>query len=124
MKALVKTDRVKLAKLLSLFGSNHAGERDAAGLAAHRLVQQRGLTWQDVLCGHVMVQIPEEFRHRRASEIHDVQASLMFCIRHMQVLKSWEQNFISTSAHRARITPKMAAVIFGIAADLRAKGFA
>jgi hypothetical protein len=42
-------DRAKLGKLLGLLGSDHAGERDAAGLAAHRLLQSRGLTWPAVL---------------------------------------------------------------------------
>ena len=32
--------------VLGLLGSDHAGERDAAGLASHRMIRQRGLTWQ------------------------------------------------------------------------------
>lgn len=34
-----------------MFGSSHAGERAAAALAAHRLVEGLGLTWWDVLAG-------------------------------------------------------------------------
>jgi hypothetical protein len=49
MNSLAATDRTKLAKLLWLLGSDHQGERDAAGLAAHRLVQDRGATWFDVV---------------------------------------------------------------------------
>lgn len=37
------------AKLLGMLGSDHAGERDAAGLAAHRLRQQAGITWSALL---------------------------------------------------------------------------
>lgn len=48
-QALPKTDRTKLAKLLALLGSDKAGERDAAGLAAHRLVQRHGLSWPQIL---------------------------------------------------------------------------
>ncbi len=39
MTALLDSDRQRLAKLF------HAGERDAAGLAAHRLVQSHNATW-------------------------------------------------------------------------------
>jgi hypothetical protein len=48
--ALSNPDRERLAKLLGLLGSDHQGERDAAGLAAHRLVVERGLVWADVVC--------------------------------------------------------------------------
>jgi hypothetical protein len=47
--AIPATMRTKLAKLLGMLGSDHAGERDAAALAAHRLVVQTGLTWQQVV---------------------------------------------------------------------------
>ena len=43
-------DRQLLAKLLSILGSDQPGERDAAGLAAHRLVTASGLTWAHVVC--------------------------------------------------------------------------
>jgi hypothetical protein len=48
---LPATSRTKLAKLLSMLGSDYAGERDAAALAAHRLVTDACLTWRDVLVG-------------------------------------------------------------------------
>jgi hypothetical protein len=46
MSALPDASRAKLAKLLGLLGSAHAGERDAAGLAANRLISQAGLSWR------------------------------------------------------------------------------
>lgn len=46
---LAKVDRVRLAKLLGLLGSSHPGERDNAGVAAHKLVQSRGMTWPEVM---------------------------------------------------------------------------
>lgn len=50
---LSSADRTKLAKLLGLLGSAHAGERDAAGLAAERLVRGAGLTWRQVLLDEI-----------------------------------------------------------------------
>jgi hypothetical protein len=47
---LTNPDRERLAKLLGMLGSDHPGERDAAGLAAHRLVKASGLTWSSIVC--------------------------------------------------------------------------
>jgi hypothetical protein len=46
---LPAASRTRLAKLLALLGSDHAGERDAAEQAANRLVLKSGLTWEQVL---------------------------------------------------------------------------
>jgi hypothetical protein len=39
----------RLAKILGMLGSDHAGERAAAGLAAHRLLSDLSLTWHQVI---------------------------------------------------------------------------
>jgi len=39
----------KLTRILALLGSDHAGERAAAALAAHNLVNAMGLTWAELL---------------------------------------------------------------------------
>jgi hypothetical protein len=49
MNSLLPADREHLAKLLGMLGSDHLGERDNTARAAHRLVQQRGMTWFDVV---------------------------------------------------------------------------
>ena len=43
------SDAAKLARILGLLGSDQAGERAAAGLAAHRLITRLGLSWEQVL---------------------------------------------------------------------------
>lgn len=48
-----KTERMKLARILGLLGSEHAGERASAALAAHRLVQAAGTNW-----AHLLVDAP------------------------------------------------------------------
>jgi hypothetical protein len=52
MNTLEVADRERLARLLGMLGSDHAGERDNAARAAHRLVQQHGITWYDVVVTH------------------------------------------------------------------------
>jgi hypothetical protein len=49
MNGFSAPDRARLAKLLGMLGSNHPGERDNAVVAAHRLIQTRGLTWPEIL---------------------------------------------------------------------------
>jgi hypothetical protein len=47
----VKRDKLskRLVRILGMLGSDSAGERDAAALAAARMVKEAGLTWYDVL---------------------------------------------------------------------------
>jgi hypothetical protein len=46
---LKEGDRTKLIRILGMLGSNHPGERAAAALAAHRLVQSKRTNWSDLL---------------------------------------------------------------------------
>jgi hypothetical protein len=42
-------DPARLAKVLARLGSDHDGERAAAGLLASRMVREAGLTWDQLL---------------------------------------------------------------------------
>jgi hypothetical protein len=44
-------DLVKLTRILGMLGSDHAGERAAAALAAHRHVKALGTSWWGLLNG-------------------------------------------------------------------------
>jgi hypothetical protein len=46
---LSPVERTKLAKMLGMLGSDHAGEREAAAHAATSFLKARGLCWEDVL---------------------------------------------------------------------------
>ena len=48
-RALTPDLAERLAKLLGLLGSDHPGERAAAGLKAHELLKREGLRWCDVI---------------------------------------------------------------------------
>lgn len=63
----------KLNRIAGLFGSDHAGERAAAALAAHRLLEAEGLTWKDVL-GRALVPEPKVVV-RRDYDMNHVQAA-------------------------------------------------
>jgi hypothetical protein len=104
MSRLEATDRTRLAKLLGMLGSAYAGERDAAGLAAHRLVQERDLTWSDILCPSAIEQQPATWRDI-------VQA----CLPHPHNLSPWEQHFLRGLPRFPRLSPKQKACLVRIA---------
>jgi hypothetical protein len=129
--ALVDADRNRLAKLLGLLGSDHAGERDAAGLAASRLVQERGATWYDVVAPSVQVreqsQHPET--HQRHSDDRDLdpvgpdwRRTAAACARHQLLLNRWEDEFLSGLPRFPRLSSKQRDVLRKIVVRLRACG--
>lgn len=72
--ALSKRDRAKLIRILKLLGSDQPGERASAALAAQRLIEASGLTWDEVLAeqapSRVIVQRVREWdiKHAEAAE--------------------------------------------------------
>jgi hypothetical protein len=102
------TDRQRLAKLLGMLGSDHPGERDAAALAAHRFIQSRGLTWQDVLQS-------EAAPHANYNTVQPWRETVAACLRQPGSLRQWEGGFLRSLTGFARISPKQRAVLNQIA---------
>jgi hypothetical protein len=75
-----------IVKLLGMLGSDHAGERAAAGLKAHQFITQLGLTWRDV------VAIPAA----------DWQAMAWTCRKHVHLLRPHERDFVGNIAQLRR----------------------
>lgn len=48
---LARSDLLRLARILGMLGSDHAGERASAALAAHRLIRRAGADWWTLLSG-------------------------------------------------------------------------
>ncbi len=46
-----RATRTKLARVLGVLGSEHAGERASAALVADRLVASLALTWREIIDG-------------------------------------------------------------------------
>ena len=104
--ALPAEAREKLAKLLGLLGSDHPGERDAAGLAAHRLLQQHQLTWRDVL-------IPEQ--PHREPLYSTWRATCAELTERSGDLRPWERQFVVDLPKFQRISTKQRYVLNEIA---------
>jgi hypothetical protein len=100
-------DRTRLAKLLGLLGSDFAGERNAAGLAAHRFVRERGIAWSDLLAA------PRSAR--RESTRAPWHATCAELAKRPGHLRPWERQFIAglpqfphLSAKQRRILDELA----------------
>jgi hypothetical protein len=124
MIALSATQRDKLARLLALLGSNFAGERDAAGLAAHRLVSGAGLTWQQALTPSIAA--PAASSKPRAQPEpepeDDWRALAKNCLNYSRLITAWECEFLEGLPRFPRLSERQDAVLQKIAAKLRKCG--
>ena len=117
MNTLAASDRVHLAKLLGMLGSDHAGERDNAARAAHRLVQQHGITWYDVVTHPPSDTDPDTDLIRG-----DWRRTVTACSRYPHLLNRWEAGFLSGLPRFPRLSCKQRAILLKIAVRLRACG--
>ena len=106
MAAMPADELSRLAKLLGMLGSEHAGERDAAGLAAHRLVQRHKLSWKDLLTK------PAEHREPLQSTWRATCADLM---ERAAELRPWEKKFVADLPKFQRLSTKQRYVLAEIA---------
>jgi hypothetical protein len=100
---------LKLAKILGLLGSDHPGERAAAGAAADAMIKQAGLSWYVVL----------------GVEMQDLDALALVegCLEHGELLTSWEKEFIDgladAVARGRRLSGKQSAILARIHSKIR-----
>jgi hypothetical protein len=86
MSELSPADRARLAKLLCQLSSNHAGERDAAALAAHRMVVQAGLPWPQI--------IEPQAIEKPLPKLGTWRATVAACLARPCALRPWKLKFL------------------------------
>jgi hypothetical protein len=119
MSALAASDRERLARLLGMLGSDHAGERDNAGRAAHRLVQQHGITWYDV----VVTRSPADTGDPDTDSIGaGWRRMAAACSRYPHLLNRWETDFVAGLPRSLRLSTKQRSALLKIVVRLRACG--
>ena len=96
----------RLAKLCGMFGSDHDAERAAAARMAHRLVNERGLSWFDVI-------LPVNKRP------DVVEEQIGMALANLDALSMWERGFIYTIRYKSDLSPKQLAVLDRLAAKAR-----
>ncbi|HYD98863.1 MAG TPA: hypothetical protein VEH84_05735 [Alphaproteobacteria bacterium] len=78
-------DLVKLVRVLGMLGSDHAGERDSAARAAHRLQQASGESWGQILQPAAAAgREPRVVTIRRVDPFHDPLQAAASRIRQLQ----------------------------------------
>lgn len=113
---MTTAERRRLVGVLSRLGSNHDGERAAAGLLADRMLRSAGLTWEQLVPAFPVTVLKAE------APCSGWRAELALCRRHVGFLRPWEQGFISSLASRTSVTTKQRARLGEIADALRARG--
>jgi len=102
---LAPRDRERLVSVLNLLSSDKAGERDAAGLAACRLLRARGLGWSDV------VVLPA----KSADDTVPWRSVVEQCLASPHCTP-WERSFLESLCGFRRLSEKQHAVLSRIAA--------
>lgn len=121
MSALAPADTVRLVKLLGLLGSDHAGERAAAGLKAHNLVKDRNATWADVIVPKLVPPRADPNPQPRAAPGRLHQSRALFLLQCGFGWNDWERQFLLSIARWAGdLSLKQGARLrdLGAAADL------
>lgn len=117
MNGLSPAERNRLAGILGLLGSSHQGERDAAALAADRLVRGRGLAWSDLLGGGDAQPSSQEPPHDEASSL---RADIFVCQQFPGLLTQWERQFLETLRRRScALTPNQRRILSEMASKVR-----
>ena len=105
-------DRDKLAAVLGMLGSDHAGEIMAAARQAERLRREAKLSWHDIL-----KPVPAPRREREVATVDD---ALDLCEAYADWLTVWERGFVATLARqRSAASPKQIAILDQIVTKLR-----
>jgi hypothetical protein len=92
----------RLAKLLGLLGSDHAGERAAAALKADELLKREGLRWCDVIRPREPLAVETSNNSNsaetvfRPSENDDWRAMVRACMAQAAELSARELQFVRT----------------------------
>ena len=91
----------KLVAVLNRLGSNHDGERAAAGLIAHRMAEGCG-GWDHLLTPRATVVERPAIQPMSPSADHQRRARMML-IR-IDLLTAWEQQFVRAMAEQRRLS--------------------
>jgi hypothetical protein len=119
MSALAASDRVRLARLLGMLGSDHAGERDNAARAAHHLVQQHGITWFDVIIAPVNLRLSTDDPLARFAGCAE---ACTFALTRAPMLTQWEFDFLRNVARFSKLSRKQLDTLRRLVARASAAG--
>ena len=100
-------ERRKLVGILGRLGSDHDGERAAAGLLASRLLRSAGLTWAQLLDPPAL--------ERKLPELGTWRQTAARCLEQAGSLRAWEVGFLRDLPGFRRLSVKQRCVLNEIA---------
>jgi hypothetical protein len=103
---LAPAARDKLTKLLALLASDQPGERDAAVLAATRLLDRHGMRWPELLA---LASAPKR------EPLYSTWREMCTLLAHPSKLRPWERKFVADLPTFPRISTKQRYVLNEIA---------
>jgi hypothetical protein len=107
--SLTAADRARLVAVLGRLGSEHVGERAAAGLLASRMLHDKGLGWDEVLAPSAPA-VEDTWRQQA------IEAA-----RYPGLLTPWEREFVRRLVAFPKISPKQAVTLARIVAKVRGR---
>ena len=120
---LSPTELRRLVGVLGRLGSDHDGERAAAGLLASRMLRAAGLGWDDLLLSDAR-QSPGGTQEERTPP-PPPGGDLATCLKWLGELTAWETNFVTDLRRRPRpLSPAQLAKVRQLADSLRRRGLA
>jgi hypothetical protein len=120
MPPLMPAEVRRLVGILGRLGSDHDGERAAAGLLATRMLRAAGLGWDDVIASGSAAR--PDMAWAAGGGAAAPGSDLALCLRHLGQLNGWEQQFIRSMATMMRRSPGQARKLSEIADALRKNG--
>ncbi len=111
---LSSVERRRLCGLLGMLSSNHDGERAAAGYMAARMLQDRGLQWDDVLQPvQTSFCLPSPMRTDRPPTTSSSSYApwINYLLSNSALLTDWERSLVISAATRDRLTEKQVAAL-------------
>jgi hypothetical protein len=90
----------RLCKILGMLGSDHAGEVADAGRAAHRLLSDCSVSWQQVIRAVAPTQIPES--NQQSGNVTDWLRMARYCNSRCWLLTAVEQRFVRQMLEQRR----------------------
>ena len=125
MPTLAPAEVRRLVGILGRLGSDHDGERAAAGLLASRMLRAAGLGWADVIGAGGGARVGTAASPGGPGAGTAGQGDLTLCLRWLGELSAWEVGFVTDLRTRRRLmTPGQAAKLRQVADALRARGLA
>jgi hypothetical protein len=106
--------RARLAKVLPLLSSDKQGERDAAALAAHRIMTKAGVSWDNIL--------PTATPPHREPLIGTWRTTCSELLKHQGNLRAWERGFVRDLPNFQRLSTKQRYCLNEIATRVLRRG--